>query len=279
MKQRSESRLHFEIKRAALLHLHARMGARLLGLEVRYRGPSFEAHVADVAGHADGAIVETTVGPRGGIRRRTLGRRDDLIVVEVKASRSDFLRDASVTAEITRRIGLAAAEMRRVEERLARDDPSLFRSRTLFEADGRWEFERSPDPERCRLESKLRRLEERLHRGTKFEAMALERAFHRHYVAAPVDILDPSELPPGWGLLAFRPPRRLDLVREAERSEVAPQARERVLREIARSGTRALLRLAGVRYREDGPFIPEDEDETGCHAAGDDGGSGRHDGI
>lgn len=269
VKNRNESHLHYEIKRAALLFLHERMGARLLGLEVRYRGPTFTEYVADVAGHADGAIVERTVGPRGGVRRRVVGRRDDLVVVEVKASRSDFLRDGAITAEITRRIARLAVLRESTEARLREAEPGLFRTPTLFREHGRWEYERAEDDEWLGLSRRMASLEERLHRGTKLESMPRDRAFHLHYVAAPAGVATPDELPPEWGLLVFEPPHRLAVAREAPRREIDDAARARLLREIARAGSRALLREAGIRGREEGLFIPEDEDEAAGHRGPD----------
>ncbi len=268
MRNRNESPLHHEIKRAALLFLHEKMGARLVGLEVRYRGPTFAEHVADAAGHADGAIVVRTVGPRGGVRYRAIGRRDDLVVIEAKAARSDFLRDGAATEEITRRIARLAVERDRLESRIRETEPALFRTPTLFKEDGRWEYERSVNPGWLRLKKKLSSLEERLHRGTKLESMPGERTFHRHFLAAPEGVAEPDELPETWGLLRFRAPHRLEIVRDAPRLEVDDGAKARVLREIARAGSRAVLRLAGIRGREDGLFIPEDEDDR---AGGHDG--------
>jgi len=268
MKHRGESTLHYEIKRAALLFLHETMSARLFGLEVRWRGPTWSDYVADVAAHADGPIVERTVGPRGGLKRRTVGRRDDLVVVEVKASRSDFLRDGAVTEVIARRIAALAAERDRAEARLREASPHLFRSPTLFREHGRWEYERADDDDWRRLERRIVALERRLHGGTKLESMPRDRAFHYHFVAAPPGVAEPDELPPEWGLLVFEPPHRLTLAREAPRLDVAPEPRARVLREIARAGSRALLRQTGIRGREEGLFIPEDEDERGLLGGG-----------
>lgn len=246
MKGRNESPDHFELKRHALAWLYGR-GARSIGFEVGVRTPEHRGLRVDVAALDHRSIVETRVGPRGGRRRRVAGLVDELIAVECKASRADFLRDASRTDRLLDALAELDRARERLESRLRDREPQLLARESLFDPDPVWRYERSTDPQYRALRRELARLAARLHRATKFERLRSGRLFDRHYVCAPPDTLRAAELPPGWGLLEGNGGGTgCRLVREAPLVPSEPAQRPRVVRRIAQAATRGLLEATGL---------------------------------
>ncbi len=164
-------------------------------------------------------------------------------IVECKVSRSDFLRCGGHGVRLLdRRAALT--------RRLASESPPHSRRRravshgpTLFDGHDAPVSGQRLAIRQARLE--LRAIERRLHGSHKFAKMAWWRLADALWVAAPVGMIRPAELPQGWGLLEWsvrtgiRIRTRVHGVRSEERH------RSRILRGVACSGTRRCWRKRG----------------------------------
>jgi hypothetical protein len=252
VKGSNESEAHYLLKRAALLWLYDR-GVRTIAFEVPVRTPGFARMILDVAAHDHRTLVERYRGPRGGWHRRRLASVDELIAIECKATRADFLRDGGRIDRLLRTLESLDRRREVLEEEIRRREPHLAARDHLFTADVVWRYERSAHPEYVRLRRRIASVTRRLHRGTKFESLRAEGLFHRHYLCTPAGLVRPVELPEGWGLLELRGSEGMPrIAREATPTAGIEQGDRDVIRRIARAGTRALIRAVGLCVGEAG---------------------------
>ncbi len=276
MKGGNESNDHYSLKRAALVWLHDR-GARTIAFEVPVRTPEYAHMRIDVAAWDSHRIVERTRGPRGGKRRRRVGAVDELIAVECKATRADFLKDARRLEELATELERIDVVRERLEASIRETEPHLRSRRDLFSDETIWHYERSACEDYRDLLVKTHRITKQLHAGTKFEQLRRAGLFHRHYVCAGPNVLTPTELPPGWGLLeADAANESVLLTREASPFEVDDHLRPEVVRRLARAGTRALLFATGLTYGDGGleARARETIEQAGDEQAGDEEAGG-----
>jgi hypothetical protein len=250
-----EGAVHRRLKVLAAAYLRSE-GFPVVGLEVT--GP-IGRHRVDVAAWSD---------------RHAPDREPLTVVIECKASRTDFVRDRRNAGRLRRERERVEEVARQLEaERLPRREPDLqVGAPTLFPELGEWDFGRSQDPEYRACLRRRRRLDEMIHGETKFFLFERYRLADRLFVAAPAGTLRARDLPPGWGLLeaspaALRPDHPVagtDLfgqgplsvrVRAPARRRAAVRFRERLLRNLAVANTREALRPHGVG----GPISPAGE--------------------
>lgn len=229
-----ETREHAGLKEIAAAWLVAR-GCRVVGTEVPCPISRFRV---DAAGYTE---------PAPGHART--------VIVECKASRSDFLRDdIQVDALILERERLLARKREIETELIPVHEPELQRSeQALFADAAEWEFERSRLMPYRRVLRDLARLEERLHGQTKFSLVARWRLADELWILAPSGVVGRREIPPGWGLAECHAAvlRRgahhalalgtlpLRVVTEAPAHAATEARRARLLRNIAMTLTRA----------------------------------------
>ncbi len=210
-----ESATHRGLKASAERWARAQ-GYALVAQEVRAPVPRYRADVA-------GVMVER-------------GRAVSGVLVECKATRADFLRDASGLGVLLRRREALHALRERIEREFVHAmEPWLCRQAALFEGMselGEWDYERSALVSYQRVVRELARLDDKIHGSTKFFTMARYRLASRLMIAAPAGMIDEHELPPGWGLLAWR---SLDAEPEEASPGAAHSAGTRVLRRLMRS--------------------------------------------
>ena len=160
-------------------------------------------------------------------------------IFECKQARSDFLID-SRSAGATRK-KLAALQDRRetLERLLCLHYPSLRSGDSLFP-----EFD-APDLSRLehrnyqRVTTQMAQLQNRLFRNVKFETMSRYRCANLFYLVVEPGLVEPSEVPVGWGLLE----RCNDALRLQQRPTLhacAATNRLVLLQRIAATGTRGL---------------------------------------
>ena len=207
IKRRNESDLTYSLKWAAWCWLYEEAACRVVGFEVRLEGPS--GRIADVVG---------------------IDRANRVYLVEVKASRSDLMKDHHT---------------QRDKKRLAEDSRGLaeaaaFASELASSVNGTAASElaaKSSESTKAKHRSAKRRLATF---STKFHDPAYLRAADFHYLMAPHGLVWPNELPPFWGLLNER----------GEQVAVAPPKQVRrvtahVLRAIGKANTRDLMKACG----------------------------------
>ncbi len=270
LKGENESDGHYQLKRAALAWLHS-VGARSIGFEVSVLTSSFERMRVDVGAYDHHSITETRHGPRGGRKRRRIGQADELIAVECKAARADFLKDSRRCEKLEHELGVLDRYRERLEGAIRKRHPHLRARTDLFDEKPVWCYERAGDAEYDRVVKRSAALAERLQRGTKFERLRAARLFHRHWICAAEKVARVSELPAGWGLLVVSEDGAWRVAREAERDDVAEDAHLHVLERLAQAGTRALIRESGLRYGRNGLEPDEETDDARAIIAEDDG--------
>jgi len=194
---------------------------------------------ADVAGYMD----------RRRAARYGFVAGDDALGVtaiwECKASRADFLKDARA-AEPTRERLRELEQRRATLERLLKVHyPSLRRGETLFAEFDAWDWnplvEGGADVgQHATYASVIREmtlLQRRLLEKTKFERMLRYQCANLSYLVALPDVLDPIEVPVGWGLLV-RQGDALQLERKPVWQPVAAENRLKLLERLAAAGLR-----------------------------------------
>lgn len=234
-----ESAAHGELKAAAVAFLFSE-GCVAAAREVlcplsRYR--------VDAAGYLDPLPSR----PRGwtpaagsGVLQRVSHPRT--VLIECKASRADFLRDAARCGPLLAR-RLRLDDLRReLEERYVKPlEPHLRRSGGyLFPDLEAWDFASSRVAGYRAVLRELRRVDAALYAQTKFFTVARYCLADYLYLLAPPGMIAPGELPRGWGLLEATPGVRAARVAvAAEPSPATERSRQRTLRNIAVAACRA----------------------------------------
>lgn len=168
-------------------------------------------------------------------------------IFECKQARSDFLID-SRSADATRK-KLTALQARRetLEQLLAVHYPSLRSGGSLFP-----DFD-SPDLSRLehanyrRVLTQMVQGQHRLYRHVKFETLARYRCANLFYLVVEPELVTPSEVPVGWGLLE-RADQMLKLLRRPTWHACEPAGRLVLLQRIAAAGTRGLNAAHDVSF-------------------------------
>lgn len=126
--------------------------------------------------------------------------------MECKVSRADFLRDARRAAALFARRERLEAMLRRVEQEFVRViEPHLRKEHALFEELERWDYGSSRLHAYRSLLREMVRVEKAIYGHTKFFFLARYRLATRLYIVAPRGLIEPVELPAGWGLLEWAP--------------------------------------------------------------------------
>lgn len=223
------------------------------------------------------AMVDPSGEARRGPRRRGGPRRPRTIVIECKQSRADFHRNDSTREALLAERERLRAQARRIEEvRIKRHEPHLRRIEAgLFEEEESWDFSATRIGAYRTVLERLETIERELYGRSKFDLLRRYRLADHCFVLCPRGLLQPREVPEGWGLLEWSRPRtsrpqasradaaetdrattttaaRADLAPirrrlDAPRLETADTRRARLLRNVAVAATRAAWR----RWRED----------------------------
>ncbi len=191
------------------------------------------------------------------------------VVVECKASRSDFLKDATETLELMLRrdeLSRQCDELSRLILRSA-DADAVRAPDWLFDELAPWDYSRCRTGSYQELAAELAAVHRALHGRTKFEVLARYRLADVLLIATPVGMIQRSELPPGWGMIEFDlgrsaheaggteagslTPVRVVAARETERPCPA-RFQTRLLRNIAVAATRTVLRQSQVGLAQSG---------------------------
>lgn len=164
---------------------------------------------------------------------------------ECKASRSDFLRDAAQEGAFRLKARELGERLIALQERIGEHRPDLRRGEELF-----------PEFECCdlrglrhdtyrRLARRLAVAQSKLQSGTKFSRMARWRSASLLYAVTEPGVLEPWELPPGWGWLE-RGEDSLRLRVKPCLHPTTPAERIALLERIAAAASATAARHAGV---------------------------------
>lgn len=211
-KRNNESDLTYALKWAAWEWLYTVARCRVIGFEVAFEGPG--GRIVDVAG---------------------VSKDKELYVVEVKSSLADFRRDDNDSRD---------------RDRLRKEEEALDRMANLTQniikdaQDDDSATQATLDVEMLSLRST--KLKERAGRlSTKFHDPRFIRVADYNYLMVPGKAVRRNQLPPLWGLLAPTP--KPHAVIEAPRvgGSRPTHMYAAVLRAIARSNTRDMMRVHG----------------------------------
>lgn len=179
-----ESAEHRHLKRMALAWARAR---RLMLAATEVRLPRC-AYRADVAASTPRVLADAA---------RTA-------LFECKASRTDYLRDGVPEAGVTEAVATLVGRLRELRSLIAAHRPDLRRGEELFAEFDAFDLRGLRHDTHDRLQAELRVAQRKLHEGTKFARLGRWRAASLLYVVAEEGVVEPHEVPDGWGLLVRR---------------------------------------------------------------------------
>jgi hypothetical protein len=186
-------------------------------------------------------------------------------VFECKVSRADFRRDSARETGAVRQIAALAERLRALRELIGAHRPDLRRGETLLADFDSYDLRGLRHDTHDRLAAELRTAQRRFQDGTKFAKLGRWRAASLLYVVAEEGILDPHELPDGWGLLVRRG-EGLEPVSPPCLNETTPEERVALLERIAAATGRERTRLNGQMPDAAEPE-PEFFADSAIHAA------------
>jgi len=222
-----ETAAHRNLKHLAALWARQN-GYSAVDTEVQLPKSAFRADVA--------AYRRSRHSPRAG------GIIGDTAVFECKQVRSDFLKDSYV-AEATRRRLVELNERRQTLERLLKLHlPSLRRGESLFAEFDAVDLRGMQHKSYRRVLREIGIAQRRLFGKTKFDKLVQYRCANLNYLVVEPGLLEPHEVPTGWGLLVNRG-GRLMMETKPLWQEIEVQDRLRLLERIAaKAGSRVAPR-------------------------------------
>ena len=122
-------------------------------------------------------------------------------VFECKASRADFLRDAAPDTETAAELAELTRRLSELRSLIGAHRPDLRRGEELFPDFDCWDLRGLRHRTHDQLCHRLRALQRKLLEGTKFAKMARWRSASLLYAVSEPEVLQPWELPEGWGWL------------------------------------------------------------------------------
>ena len=197
------------------------------------------ALVTELAGtqRADtAAALPELILPRG-----TLART---VIIEVKVSRADYLRDAAHAAMVAAKLAaLRERYAHLVQEFVTPLEPHLRESNTMLFAELEpWDYGASALNSSKLLHAAIETLTRHAREHTKLAMASRYHLANWLLVLCPRGVLSPSEIPTGWGLLEFdEKTREVTLAGPAVLHSPPSRFTQRLLRNIAASASRASL--------------------------------------
>ena len=176
-----ESDAHRRLKELTLLWAYRR-GYRCCAMEVHAPRSPYRVDVAGVRIDRNPGI--TTVA-----------------VFECKQSRSDLLRDNRHRDELRNRLAQLQERRRKLEALLAVHYPSLRTSDSLFSEWASFDFMALDHQGYRQTIRKIEWLQRQLLQNIKFDLVTHYQLGNLHYLVAPAAMIDPNEVPIGWGFL------------------------------------------------------------------------------
>ncbi len=166
-------------------------------------------------------------------------------IFECKQARADLLKDAHAEAETRKRLAELTERRRALEQLIAVHRPDLRRGEALWPEFDTWDFSSLDHRAYRGVLDELETVQRRVLRGTKFSKMFRYRCADFLYLVVEENIFAEAEVPAGWGLLV-RHGDDLQLARPPAALESTPEQRAALLEGIARAGTKAVNRAAGI---------------------------------
>jgi hypothetical protein len=165
---------------------------------------------------------------------------------ECKQSRADFLRDQVDEPAAQAETRALSERLRALRALLAVHRPDLRRGESLFAEFDSYDFGGLRHETLHELEAEFEALQRKLLLGVKFSRLHKYHAADFLYLVTEPSILEPHEVPAGWGWLE-RDGETLALREPPLRHQAAPQSGLAWLESIALAGSAASRRILGHR--------------------------------
>ncbi len=176
---------------------------------------------------------------------RVLGEHARTAVFECKASRADFRRDGADERALRETIEELAERVQSLRALIGQHCPDLRRGEELFPDFEAVDLRGVTHETHARLSAQLRVAQAKLFAGTKFCKLTRWRAASFLYLVVEDGIVDPRQVPDGWGLLVRRG-TTLELVLKPCLNVTTREDRVTFLERLASAATRETARRAGL---------------------------------
>ena len=229
LKSASETDLTYRLKWAAWRWLYSVAGCRAIGMEVRLEGPF--GRVVDLVG---------------------IGKNNVVYIVEVKSSKGDLKRDDKTKSDRKR----AEAQLKTLQDAANLTASVLNDARQNAVHTAKPDDDWREDPAYVSARREHKNIEERIaakertmrHFSTKFHDPRFLACADLHYIMAPANMINRSQLPPFWGLLNERSETVVPAVQKQIRKNTT-----HVLRAIAIANTRDLMKACDITVEKPVP--------------------------
>jgi len=136
-----------------------------------------------------------------GVRIDRNSRMSTVAVFECKQSRNDLLRDNRRGNDLREKLTQLQERRKKLETLLAVHHPTLRRSDSLFPEWASFDFTVLDHQGYKQTICKIGRVQRQLLQNIKFDLVTHYRLGNLHYLVAPAAMIDPAEVPLGWGFL------------------------------------------------------------------------------
>ena len=240
----SESPAHLELKRLALIWAQAN-GYPMVACEVSLPNLRFRL---DMGAYRPGSRRVSKRDVRLNTNRSvSIAALGIAAVFECKASRSDLVRDCRSAGRLIERMKVLTERRLNLETLLKIHYPSLRNGDGLWPEYETVTFDEAEHAPYRKVMKELATLSRQLHGQTKMESLMKWQAANLHYLVVEPKVVEPHEIPVGWGMLV-REGRRLEQCVRPEWRDVDEPTRLTFLHRIAAAGSKSTNREAGVDY-------------------------------
>ncbi len=179
------------------------------------------------------------------------------MVVECRMTRDECWPDCSNSEELSPRLREYHERREQLHKQIRKEEPQLRRGDSLFEEYADWNYDDTANMEYHQLKQKIRKLEQFLYKGTRFEHIRKARISDYAYLAVPTGVVKPHELAEGWGLLWIDEMMNVETVVEAAYLDCLTENRLHLVQNIAIASRDSVLFKDGIRLKDDeSQFMP-----------------------
>ena len=184
-------------------------------------------------------------------------RPKQTIIVECRRSRQDCWPDCQNSDDLGPKLGVLKSRQREFQKDIRENEPQLRQNDALFEEYTDWDYASSSNADYHDLCRQIRKHEEALYKGTRFESIYQAGLGNLNYLAVPAGIVKEHELAEGWGLLWVHEDMRIELVSTAPEQECDPLGQLHLIQNIAIAARESVLFANGIREKNgETHFLP-----------------------
>ena len=235
----ASGKLHATLRRAVLRWLEKEYSPQGMMVSVPTRSTKFKADVA--------AFWNKPVSNRSGVGPSSLARPSQTLVVECFTSRAQCRLDCAETGAILEALNRKRCLREELQAEIRQTEPGLRCSEALFEDYADWNYNQSVNPEYKQVRRDIRRLEEALRKGTRFERIQSAAVADCLFAAVPAGLIEARELADDWGLLWIHKDMEVTVKKQATIHAVEEMNRMHFIQNIAAAAKTGILATQGVR--------------------------------